>query len=243
MQLCIDIGNTRVKTAVFEGDEILHLERNAGFLVKNHQQLMAKYHIKNIILSSTRATDENIDAFIKSHPHCIVLNHLTPLPITLQYQSPETLGKDRVAAAVAANALFPGEPVVFIDAGTCITTNLIDAKGCFLGGNISPGITMRLKAMHHYTGKLPLVEAEYHNSFLGFNTVSALQNGAVRGAIYEIASFLEESRKNFPDARIVLTGGDAILFAKHLKIKIFANPNLVLLGLNKILRFNAETMH
>lgn len=102
---------------------------------------------------------------------------------------------------------------------------------------------MRLQAMHHFTGKLPLVEAEYHPSFLGFNTVSALQNGAVRGAIYEITSFLEEGRKNFPDARIVLTGGDAILFAKHLKIKIFANPNLVLLGLNKILRFNAETMH
>lgn len=106
MQLCIDIGNTRVKTAVFDGDEILHLERNAAFLPEIHQQLMAKYQINHIILSSTRADDEKIDAFIHSHPHCIVLNHLTPLPITIQYRSPETLGKDRVAAAVAANALF-----------------------------------------------------------------------------------------------------------------------------------------
>ena len=243
MQLCIDIGNSRVKSAVFDGHELVVLERHPSFLPSLHENWILQYNIVDIILSSTRADVPEISTFLQGHPQCLVLDHATPLPIALAYQTPLTLGKDRLAAAVACHDMFPGEAVVFIDAGTCITTNLIDAQGCFLGGNISPGINMRLKAMHQFTGKLPLVEPVYHDELLGYNTTTALQNGAVRGAIYEIVSFLEESRKNFPDARIVLTGGDAIIFAKHLKIKIFANPNLVLLGLNKILRFNAATMH
>lgn len=243
MQLCIDIGNSRVKTAVFKDDEEILVESMVNFDTGFHENLLASYPIENCIVSSTRADDENLNDFLSRHPETWILSHETPLPITVAYKTPHTLGKDRLAAAVACAALFPGENVVFIDAGTCITTNVIDSNARFLGGNISPGIRMRLKAMHHFTGRLPLAEFSYNEEFLGQNTHSALQNGAVKGAIYEVSSFLELSLELFPGARIVLTGGDAILFAKHLKFVIFANPNLVLLGLNKILKFNAEPKH
>lgn len=243
MQLCIDIGNTRVKTGVFDNSELLFVERRQDFELPFHQNLLEKFAINNIIISSTRAEDPGLEAFLKTRPGSILLDHSTPLPIQLQYKTPKTLGKDRLAAAVACFALFPGEDVVFIDAGTCITTNVINSQGVFLGGNISPGVQMRLKAMHLLTGKLPLAEIQYNDEVLGQDTTMALQNGAVRGAIYEVSSFLNTCGEMFPSARIVLTGGDAIIFAKHLKIKIFANPNLVLLGLNEILRFNAGPKH
>lgn len=243
MQLCIDIGNTRVKTGVFEHSEIIFTERRQDFDLSFQQHLLEKYAIEGVIISSTRADDAEVLAFLKSRPDTLQLDHQTRLPIQLQYKTPETFGKDRLAAAVACHALFPGEACIFIDAGTCITTNVVDENGTFLGGNISPGIQMRLKAMHLLTGKLPLAEMKYHDEVLGQDTTMALQNGAVRGAIYEISSFLDRCGDKFPSARIVLTGGDAIMFAKHLKIKIFANPNLVLLGLNEILRFNAGPKH
>jgi len=243
VQLCIDIGNTRVKTAVFENSEMLFSERKEVFELAFHQKLLEEFAIERIIISSTRAENPELQAFLRKRPGSILLDHNTPLPITLQYKTPHTLGKDRLAAAVACFALFPGEDVVFIDAGTCITTNVINSQGVFLGGNISPGVQMRLKAMHMLTGKLPLVEIQYHDEVLGQDTQMALQNGGVRGAIYEVSAFLNKCGEMFPSARIVLTGGDAILFAKHLKIKIFANPNLVLLGLNEILRFNAGPKH
>ena len=243
MQLCVDIGNTRVKSGVFENSELLLLERKQEFELAFHQNLLVKFAIDNIIISSTRAEDPELVALLKTRPGSILLDHATPLPITLQYKTPHTLGKDRLAAAVACFALFPGEDCIFIDAGTCITTNVISGQGVFLGGNISPGVQMRLKAMHMLTGKLPLAEIQYNDEVLGQDTMMALQNGAVRGAIYEVSSFLNKCGEMFPSARIVLTGGDAILFAKHLKIKIFANPNLVLLGLNEILRFNAGPKH
>ncbi|MBK7008746.1 MAG: type III pantothenate kinase [Saprospiraceae bacterium] len=243
MQLCVDIGNTRVKSGVFENSELLLLERKQEFELAFHQNLLDKFAIDNIIISSTRAEDPELVALLKTRPGSILLDHATPLPITLQYKTPHTLGKDRLAAAVACFALFPGEDCIFIDAGTCITTNVISGQGVFLGGNISPGVQMRLKAMHMLTGKLPLSEIQYNDEVLGQDTMMALQNGAVRGAIYEVSSFLNKCGEMFPSARIVLTGGDAILFAKHLKIKIFANPNLVLLGLNEILRFNAGPKH
>ena len=243
MQLCVDIGNTRVKSGVFENSELLLLERKQEFELAFHQNLLDKFAIDNIIISSTRAEDPELVALLKTRPGSILLDHATPLPITLQYKTPHTLGKDRLAAAVACFALFPGEDCIFIDAGTCITTNVISGQGVFLGGNIPPGVQMRLKAMHMLTGKLPLAEIQYNDEVLGQDTMMALQNGAVRGAIYEVSSFLNKCGEMFPSARIVLTGGDAILFAKHLKIKIFANPNLVLLGLNEILRFNAGPKH
>lgn len=243
VQLCIDIGNTRVKTGIFEQSELVFSERKPDFDLSFHQQLLHEHAVEGIIVSSTRSEDAGLQTFLQSYPDTLVLDHTTPLPIGIRYRTPETLGKDRLAAAVACFSLFPGEDCVFIDAGTCITTNVVDAEGQFLGGNISPGIQMRLKAMHLLTGKLPLAEIQYHDELLGQDTRMALQNGAVRGAIYEVSSFLDRCREKYPSARIVLTGGDAILFAKHLKIKIFANPNLVLLGLNEILRFNAGPKH
>jgi len=179
--------------------------------------------------------------FLKSQASFLELTTGTPLPIRLKYTTPETLGKDRVAAAVGAFHLFPKENCLVVDAGTCLTLDVVSAEGEFLGGNISPGIEMRLKAMHHFTAKLPLVEkVETLGDWLGDSTKNAMLNGAELGALLEVEGFIGWCQVKFPSLRVVLTGGDADFFVKHTKTKIFAHQNLVLIGLNQILQHNAK---
>ncbi|MBK8701480.1 MAG: type III pantothenate kinase [Saprospiraceae bacterium] len=240
MNLCIDIGNSRVKTAVFEGNQEIINHRSTDFSIEKIQNLLDEYHIDRVIVSTTRELSPEVNTLISTKPGWLVLDHQTPLPFVNLYETSLTLGKDRLAAAAAANALFPGQNNVIIDAGTCLTYNFIDQQGQYHGGNISPGVQMRLKAMNAFTSKLPLAEIKYHNELFGKNTEMALQNGAVRGAIFEITSFIYHTRLQYGQVNVILTGGDAIIFAEHLNFKIFAVPNLVLFGLNEILRYNAD---
>jgi type III pantothenate kinase len=236
--LCIDIGNTRAKCAMYDNDNLVEYHRNLDIDFAILEQWKSKYTFEDGILSSTRVLDKEVLERLQNICNLAVLDHKTPLPITNNYETPQTLGKDRLAAAVAAAALFPGEASIFIDAGTCLTYNFIDNGGSYQGGNISPGIFMRLEAMHKFTDKLPMVEVMFNEELFGKNTVKAMQNGAVRAAIYEITAFIDSVFKKYGESRIIITGGDANIFAKHLNFKIFAHPNLVLFGLNKILTFN-----
>ncbi|MBK7409977.1 MAG: type III pantothenate kinase [Saprospirales bacterium] len=140
-----------------------------------------------------------------------------------------------MAAAAGAWALFPGKRCLIIDAGNCITCDVLSKEGIFLGGNISPGIDMRLKAMHTFTARLPLVPRGPMEHWIGHSTDSALRNGAQWGALWELTGLIDHCEAGFDEIIVVLTGGDADFFVKHLKRKIFANPDLVLVGLNKIL--------
>lgn len=241
MNLCIDVGNTRLKHLVFDQDKEVWYTTSTDFDLDVLGTIFKEHFIKNVIISSTRIIDETWLNFIESRAKCYNLaNSEVKIPITIQYETPETLGKDRIAAATGASYLYPGQFCIVINAGTCLTCDAINAKSTFLGGNISPGIKMRLKAMHAFTDKLPLVEMQYNNQLFGSSTVKALQNGAVQGAIYEVESFLQTVISTEEKVNILISGGDANIFVKHLKFKIFAVPNLVLLGLNKILRFNAD---
>ena len=150
------------------------------------------------------------------------------------------MGKDRIDASVGANKRSQGKAALFIDMGTCITVNFINSEGAFVGGNISPGIMMRLKAMHKFTAKLPMVKPDIPDEYFAQSTVKALQNGAVKGAFREIDSFIDDTRIKFGVNNIILTGGDAVLFESYTKNKIFVAPNLVLEGLNEILNYNVK---
>lgn len=208
------------------------------------QELAYNQKVENVILSNTAEVPTEVEQFLKKNYFYLHLSTETPLPITIHYKTPHTLGRDRIAAAAGAAHLFAGENSLVIDAGTCITLDVVSAKGEFLGGNISPGIEMRLKAMHHFTSKLPEVSRWPMTlsdcPLLGDSTKNALRNGGELGALLEVRGFMEMCRRKFRPLNVVFTGGDADFFVKNLKTKIFAHPNLVLIGLDKILRYNVE---
>jgi len=232
--LCIDIGNTKIKSAVFSGNKIIE----SIFGIENLLEIVKdKYKFKNCAISSTRKQiPEEILGIKNRFKNFIVLSDKTKLPIGIDYKTPETLGRDRIAAAVGANAMFPNQNCIVIDAGTCITYDFVDKNNIFRGGNISPGIYMRVKAMHDYTSNLPMVDLVVNEDFLGKSTQEALQNGAVRGTFLEISSFIQLIFDKYGTSNVIFTGGDAKYFVNNFKSAIFANQNLVLVGLNEILK-------
>lgn len=240
INLCVDRGNTYTKLAVFDADKLLY---DALILqaeeTKHTRQIFQKYAIQNTIISSVIADNPELYLFLeKNTEKCIHLDHQTALPITNAYQTPETLGKDRLAAVVGAFALQPKQDILIIDIGTAITYDFIDANAVYHGGNIAPGVKLRLKSMHEMTQNLPLVEFDTPDSFLGKNTVSALQSGVFYGVLLEIEGYIEKLMLNYPKLLVFLTGGYAVYFENKLKNRIFADKNLVLIGLNRILQYN-----
>lgn len=235
MQLAIDIGNSRVKLGLFEGSELLATEVCAELSPAIIQNFVYNHRVDSAILSSVRKQASELEAFLNDHFRWVQLGPETSLPIELRYKTPETLGQDRVAAVVGAQTLFPKENCLVVDAGTCITYELLNSEGEYLGGNIAPGIDMRLRAMHEFTAKLPLVERGDLDYWIGDQTTSAIRNGAQQGVLFEVEGMLNRCASFFTSFRAVFTGGDAFFFAENMKSKIFVHPHLVLLGLNSIL--------
>lgn len=239
MTLCIDIGNTRTKAGLFSGKELRQV-----WVCDNGKQDslfsdMASHKISRCIISST--IDLNLDWLqqLRAIPEIVLLDEHTNLPFQNRYGTPKTLGKDRLALAAAAVALYPGKNVLVIGCGTCITLNFKNDREAFLGGSIHPGLKMRLRAMHAFTGKLPLVDLNRPEGWLADNTEAALLAGAVYGAAREIDGMIEEYAINYEDLTVLITGGDADMLVSMLKNQIFAFPDLTLAGLNKILESNA----
>jgi type III pantothenate kinase len=170
----------------------------------------------------------------------LFLTHRLPLPIGVNYDTPETLGVDRIASAAAAHHRFPGENILIIDAGTCITADLLTADGVFQGGLIAPGINMRIKAMHQFTDHLPEVQPTTSITYPGKSTKESLIVGSVNSAVAEMVTLIQQLKSQYGDIRVVVTGGDLSYFDKHLKNEIFASPNLVLDGLYQILKINVQ---
>jgi len=240
MYLTIDIGNTRTKAAAFDADgNILHSEILNGDEPGQLKSLIAQYKIQHIISSSTGKREWDISS-LHVHGKNIELTHETPLPIRIIYVTPQTLGRDRIAAACGAQMVLPGKTCLVIDAGTCITMDVILGTGNYIGGNIAPGLTMRLKAMHDYTAKLPLADLNWTGNPFGDSTVHALQNGACLGAVMEIEGILSRARDAFGEVFVVMTGGDSAFLAEALESQIFVEPELVVKGLFKILSFNVQ---
>jgi len=241
MNLAIDIGNTRTKLGFFEGEELVRKETVERLSSGQLKSLLYNQPVSDCILSSVGEPDTGLRELLEAETVFVELTADTPLPIANQYSTPKTLGKDRLAAVVGAWALFPGETCLVIDAGTCITSDVLSNDGTFLGGNISPGIDMRLKAMHTFTARLPLAGRSESSNRIGTSTETALQNGAQWGAVWELTAMIEQFEALLGPLKVVLTGGDADFFVKNIKRQIFADPDLVLVGLNKILNHYANS--
>ncbi len=241
--IVIDIGNTRIKTGLFEGAGLQQLKLWPTEDVEKMLYWTTNQKAENVILSTVAGHPaSSIENRLRRQFFYICLDPATPVPINNRYRTPQTLGQDRLAAVVGAFQLYPYENCLVIDAGTCITYDLIDRKGNFLGGNIAPGINLRLKAMHAFTAGLPQVPAGETESWIGNTTSSAMRNGAQLGAVLEMEGFIGNCRRQMGEVNVILTGGDADFFAKKLKSEIFVNHHLVLLGLNKILTYNVKRL-
>jgi type III pantothenate kinase len=239
MKLVADFGNTLQKIARFRGEERVDItvfqKISAEQLI---QYLLEKGPFSSGILSSVISLSDELKAVFDSLPAFIELDHMTKVPVQIDYKTPETLGRDRIALAVGAAARFPGHNVLVIDAGTCITFDLVTASGKYPGGAISPGIGMRLQALHTFTGRLPLVQQQEFNTLIGTSTTESILSGVMNGVTEEINGIVECYRARYPDLKVILTGGDQEFLHGKLKSNIFAVPELLLQGLNKILDHN-----
>lgn len=240
MNLAIDIGNTRTKFAVFDKDKLVSGMMAETIQEKQLDHIFRRHGIKNCILSAVSSYRDGIKDFLSKKSHLIILDSKTPLPIKNLYKTPLTLGKDRIAAAVGAYSLYPGENVLVLDVGTAITCEFINSSGEYLGGGISPGIRLRFKALNAYTDNLPLIEAEQISFLTGKSTKESILSGVMNGTRMELDGIIGEYSKEHGSLRILMTGGDAAFFETTLKSKIFVIPNLVLIGLNKILQHNVS---
>lgn len=240
MNLTIDQGNTAVKVGLFDGDKLVQCKRYSSLSVADLEQLFAEYPVKAAIVSSVgNLTKLPIDALERMAPKFVRLSSETPIPLVNKYGTPKTLGVDRLASCVGANALLPETNLLVVDMGTCITIDVVTAAGEFLGGNISPGMAMRFKALNQFTNALPLVEPTGSVPLYGNNTHDAILAGVVQAITFELEGYLRNLMPLYPNLSLYLTGGDAFFFEKRLKSSIFVNPNLLLVGLNRILQLNA----
>lgn len=238
-KLIIDIGNTLQKLAIFEQKELVFKETFQKLKPADVADFIMEHGpFTGIIQSAVNIYPPEIEEILAKAGKFILLTELTPLPVINLYQTPKTLGKDRIAAAAGAYAIHPKRNILVIDAGTCITYDFINDRGEYLGGGISPGIHMRFKAMHTFTGKLPLVEQAEFDGLIGRNTRESMLSGVYNGVIAEISGIIGQYRDQYNDVIIMITGGDSEFLHKKLKISIFAAPDLVLLGLNEILDYN-----
>lgn len=240
MNITIDIGNSRVKFYTFTGPERFEKIYEgtpegldpAGVLSNLAGQ-------KNGILVNTGTIPDGwLESFRETFTRFIHLGPETPLPVENRYQSKETLGYDRIAAVVGAQYLFPRKNVLVIDAGTAMTFDLVTSEGVYPGGIISPGIEMRFRALADYTAGLPKLGIQDHFPLIGNETQSAIASGVQNGILAETEGIIERFQKQYAPLTIVLTGGNRVFFDKNLKSSIFVRPDLVAIGLNRILVFN-----
>ena len=243
MNLIIDIGNTRTKAGVFDSKELIHFEIwEKGWSISTLENIFQRFPLERSALSTVAELAPEVVQFLRERTYFLQLSASTPLPIQNHYSTPATLGKDRLAAVVGAYAQFPNTNCLVVDAGTCITCDFIDLKGNYHGGSISPGIQLRLKAMHQLTARLPLIETDPDPIVIGHSTATAMQSGAEWGAIWEVNGYRQYYMELFGQIEVIVTGGDANFFANHSKTKIFVVSELVLIGLNEILIFNVENV-
>jgi type III pantothenate kinase len=236
--ICFDFGNTRLKAGVFTDSILTEL-----IILKDHSLETLKALVDHVrpqktILSSVIDHDLQIEAYFSSVSKFHKLNHLSKLPFTTPVSKPETIGADRLALAASAVHFYPGKNNLVIGLGTCITYNFINKKNEFIGGSISLGLEMRLKALHDYTAKLPLVKADWNVPLIGYDTNSNILSGVVIGMAKEIDGMVNAYAAKYGNFNSLLTGGDIAYFASHLKNKIFADPELIFKGLYAISEVN-----
>ncbi len=237
MNLVIDSGNTRIKAATFSGK---NLEKKYSFSDEIELKGFLDHHRFDGALVSSVSWDAQTVLNGISATKKFLLTHLLPLPIQLRYQTPETLGVDRIAAVCGAQEVFPSRDSLVIDAGTCVTYDYMDAEGNYWGGAISPGMAMRFEALHVFTKRLPLVTKGVQADLIGSTTENSVRSGVMNGMVAEMNGIIQAYHNLHPSLGVILCGGDALFFENKLKPTIFASTDLVLNGLNRILLHNAS---
>lgn len=235
--LCLDFGNTRLKMALFDGDELKEtvILRDA---VKDLAEYLAAHRPHKSILSSVVNHPAEVEQLLAQKTNFHKLSNQSKLLIDIPVGKPETVGADRLAIAAATVFLFPNQNNLAIGLGSCITYNFINQQHQLLGGSISPGIEMRFRSMHEYTALLPLVQADWNVPLVGYDTKTNLQSGVVLGIAKEIDGMIEAYAERYGNFNVLLTGGDLGLLQSHLKSKIFADPHLIFKGLYAISQIN-----
>lgn len=243
MNLAIDIGNTRIKIGLFREKILVEQAIWTDWTLAELLRFGNQNGVRNVIFSTVATPDEGLKEGLEDDFNVLELTHETALPFENAYRTPKTLGKDRLAGVAGAQALYPGRHCMVVDCGTCIKYELLTAEGKYPGGNIAPGLRMRIQAMHHFTARLPEVELNMPENMIGDSTETALQNGAIRGAVLEIEGFARLFEQQASPLQMILTGGDAAFLLPFLRAynpDIIHQPDLTLFGLNHILRHHFQ---
>ena len=241
MKLVLDIGNTNVKSAVFSGEDLVEQKSvSLGDLGNVIDKMMSLHAPKYIIASSVSVTKEELSALIDDRAEWFMFDNTIDLPISVEYQSKNTLGSDRLAGLMGVFEKYPKKNVLVIDAGTCITYDLLTYDNRYFGGSISPGMEMRYNSLNKFTKNLPLLSPNLDVSLVGQTTADSMHSGVVKGITYEIDGVINAYRDRFGSLEIVFTGGDAKNFVAEVKNTTFADQNLILNGLNKILDYHYQ---
>jgi type III pantothenate kinase len=236
--LCFDFGNTRLKCGVFKNDELVEVFPLADNSNSTIEELLRKYTPIKTILSSVIDHNIDIEKILASKTAFHKLSASTILPFTTPVGKPETIGADRLALAAAAVYFYSGKNNLVIGLGSCVTYNFINKYNSFLGGSISPGMEMRFKSLNNYTARLPLIKADWNFPLIGYDTRTNILSGVLMGLAVEIDGTIDKYRDKFNNFNVLLTGGDSLYFAHHLKNKIFADPDLIFKGLYAISEAN-----
>jgi type III pantothenate kinase len=244
MILAVDIGNTRIKCAVFENYNVVELfafdehnwQNNILEILKKHVEIDA------IVVASVGKINVNSFEFVDNRIKIEWITHKFSFPFKNNYQTPKTLGIDRMILASGAVLQFPFQNRLVIDAGTCITYDFINNQDAYLGGAISLGLQMRYQSLHNFTSKLPLLPAKYPENQIGSSTAESIHVGVVNGLLHEIEGFIKSYQADYSKFTIILTGGDALFLAKRLKNTIFANSNFLLESLNYTYQYKIKNV-
>lgn len=239
MNLVVDSGNTSTKVAVMDGETTVREWRFDRFTQSDADAIIAGYSPAKAIVASTCGDGDRICAMLEGRvDYLLRMTPLTPVPIEIDYDTPDTLGTDRIAAAVGAVEVYGAEDMLLVDMGTAITFDSVEG-GIFRGGNISLGVGSRFRALHDYTAQLPQCGIAEIEVSLGRSTRTAIEQGVMRSVLYEIRGYADEFLQKNPQIRIIFCGGDAKCFVNRIKNAIFANYNMMYIGLNRILEYNA----
>lgn len=225
--LCLDIGNSRAKACLFAEGRLIAEDRQ--FTPAKALDWVDRYRPVGSIVCAVGEGREAFLEILQGPTQCLEAGLHLQLPFENLYRSP-TLGPDRIAA-VAGAMLHHAPPLLALDAGTCLTYDVLDAEGRYVGGAISPGLVMRLRALNQFTAGLPLLSPAEEAPLAGLSTEDCMMSGVLNGIVFEVQAFQQRLAEQHPGLTTVLCGGGAYVFAHRLAEPIFVLPNLVPEGL------------
>ena len=238
--MVIDIGNSFSKVGLFDKNILIEYKEFKLFSVDDIKSFFSSKTITNSIISNVSSYDKKVFEFLNMNSNLVLFDAEIKLPFKNKYGSVETIGNDRIALVSQASRLYPDKNVLVIDSGSCITYDFLNDKNEYLGGGISPGLNMKLKALNNQTARLPLVKKTQIKYLIGKSTETSILSGVINGTLGEINYIIEEYKKRYKKIVIILTGGDLNFLFNHIKNGILADPKFLLSGLNLLIELNKK---